>query len=222
MTRPVMLLCVCLAAACGGDKSDDGGTTDTDADTDTDTDTAHTASTALTAHTGTTSSIPDPYAGLMPTCSTRYADMVFTNFYVGDLIVDDKAMTFSGTETMAFYPSSMLEKECSLPPTCVVVYTLSGAVVPTSQAGFDYALDGQAQIDLGATTCDSIYDQLWEDPQFTVSYAVRENKDGTSEVAFESSGSVFGGWHWEGDRLTYVSDAVCSLLPDPPYTPCPP
>ena len=224
MTRTLILSFALALAACGGDKDDentgDSGTPDpTDTDTDTDTDSTPTAA---TGDTGTGPIVPDPFDGLAFTCSTSIAEMVFTYYYVGEVTIDEVAQTFEGTETMAFFASKQLQGECSIAPDCVVVYNLSGNVGPSSQPGPTVRLGGSAMIDLGATTCDDTYSISWEPYQFGVDYALTRDKKGTTTAAFEGSGTVFGEGHWAADQATWVSEAQCTALPDPPYTPCPP
>ncbi len=229
----------CLAlAGCSDGKGDDGSGdvtfADTDADTDTDTDTDTDADTDADADADTdtdtdadtdtdtdtdtgTIGLPDPFAGLSATCGTSIATMNYTSYYVGELQIS--GTTVSGTETMAFYPSPDLETTCALPPSCLVVWDLTGTVETTSQPSYDYAISVDATRSLVRTTCDDVYMLLWEPDTYAGTYAVAENLDGTSTVGFESSGAVFGEGHWSGGNLTYVSGSQCAALPDTP--PCP-
>lgn len=120
---------------------------------------------------------------------------------------------------MVFFPSTDLEATCALAPSCVVVWQVEGLVAPTSQPGFDYAVQFDAERDVAATTCDATYALFWEPDSSSGTYAVQEATDGSSTVGFESSGTVFGEGAWGGGELTDVSDDQCSPLPDSP--PCP-
>ncbi len=216
--------------ACGGDKdSGDGSDADADAvadaDTDADTDSDADADADADADgdadadtdTDTATGLPDPFAGLSATCSTAQATMNFTYYYVGELVVSGSTVT--GTETMVWFPSADLEATCSLPTSCVVVWDLTGTVDSTQVGGFDYAVVGDAVRNVVTTTCDEIYEPLWEPETYSVRYAVAENPDGTSVFAFDSSGTVFGQGFHAGGALTYVSERQCWVLPDSP--PCP-
>ncbi len=195
--------------------SDTDADTDTDTDTDTDSDTDADTDTDTDTDTdpgfGDPTLLPDVTNNFDPNdCSSSSfwaTNPMATTYYSGSYGHD--GANLEGTEVWHIFPNALAT---NLPNPCVVVWNGTGTL--NSLSAGQWTVNVTMDVDLAATTCPAdpsgvtIYDG---DENFTETYLVTENPNGTTSFAF-LSGSTFGEGHHGGQAWNWVSEANCVIF----------